>query len=379
MSAWHPAPKLSDEEYGRRVGEVVSRLPALGLDAIAVTYALHVEYLTATWGSQFWVAPVIVAPGIDPAWVVRQFERDRIEAESRIPAHSAYFDRDDAIAVWAEALRNLGLSDARIGLELDNLDLTHRDVTELQRLLPGLSVVDASGVLPRVMAVKSTEELAVMGASMRYTEAAVEAMVAALAPGVTESDVRAQMRAAAIAAGSTELRGGVAFGRHSAIPHGGDGDVALRHGDVVVTETSGYCHHYCATLCRTAVVGSNPAAEALYEVAREAVEAALAAMRPGVRTGAVDRAARAVVERAGRAEAFRHRTGYSNGLGANGRLNLSLKPGGTELLEEGMTFHTPVILFERGEFSVGCSETAVVTPSGGRPLSSGNRDLIRVG
>lgn len=376
MSNYQPCPEFSAYEYRRRADAVLSQLPALGVDAIAVTYQLHVEYLTGTWGSQFWVAPLVIAPGIEPAWIVREFERDRIDNESPVPAFSGYFDRDDAVRVWADALRELGLSACKLGLELDNLDLTYRDVLELQRLLPDLRVVDVSDLLPRVMAKKSREELAVMRASMHYTEAAIQALGRCVSDGVTERQARAAMRTAAIEAGASDLRGGVAFGQHSAVPHSGDADVILRPGDVYVTETAGYARGYCAALCRTGILGTNSPAEAMYMLAREAVEAALDAMRPGALTGDVDRAARAVVERAGRPEIFRHRTGYSNGLRANGRLNLSLKPAGTEILEEGMTFHTPVILFEKGRFSVACSESAVVTAEGGQPLSTLGRALI---
>jgi Xaa-Pro dipeptidase len=151
----------------------------------------------------------------------------------------------------------------------------------------------------------------------------------------------------------------------------------LRDGDVAVTEVSGYCNNYCAALCRTGIVGQQPEIESLYTVARESVDAALAALRPGALAGDVDRAARAVVDRAGKAHTFRHRAGYANGIQANGRLNISLKPDATDVIEEGMTFHLPIILFEKGKFSVACSETAVVTPGGGRPLARIGRDLIR--
>lgn len=378
MSTDATEPGFSDAEYRRRWDAVRDGATALGLDAACVTYQLHAEWLTGTWGSQFWVAPVVIPAGGEPAYLVRRFDEHRVIVESRVRRIAAYFDRDDAIDEWAELLRAMGLGASRLGLELDNLDLTHRDVTELCRRLPQLTIVDISGLVPRLMAVKSTEELAVMRVAARRTRRAVEAFRDGLRPGVSELELRGLMKAAARAEGSDELRGGVAFGRHTAVPHGNDSDVRLADGDPAYTECSGYHLGYCATLCRSAVVGRSPGAERLYDVARRAVDAVERALRPGTTTGAVDAAARAVVEDAGFGASFRHRTGYAVGLRANGRLNISLKPGAVDRIEVGMTFHTPIILFEPDAHGMACSETFLVTESGGEPLAGLDRELIRV-
>ena len=370
-------PGLSDAEYRRRWRAVQDRMDARGVDAVAVTYKLHAEYLTATWGSQFWVAPVILPRQGDPAYLVRLFDEERVRLESRVARIASYFDRDDAVERWADLLGSMGLADARIGLELDNLDLTHGDVARLRSLLPRIRIVDVSDVLPAVMAVKSAAELDVMRVAARRTRLAVETFRDGIRVGVVERELRAAMDAAVRADGSEELRGGVAFGLTTAVPHAGDADARLSADDVAYTECSGYHLGYCATICRTAVVGSHPVAERLYDVARRAVDAVEAALRPGTMTGDVDAACRRVVEEAGLGAAFRHRTGYSVGLRANGRLNLSLKPGATDIIEAGMTFHTPIILIEPGVAGVGCSETFLVTESGGEPLAGIDRALIR--
>jgi Xaa-Pro dipeptidase len=93
----------------------------------------------------------------------------------------------------------------------------------------------------------------------------------------------------------------------------------------------------------------------------------------------VDAAVRGVVERAGYGESFRHRSGYSIGLGWQDRGNTSLKPGGKDILHPGTTLHLPVNLFARDRFCVGCSETVLVTDDGAEPLSKVSRDLVRVG
>jgi Xaa-Pro dipeptidase len=107
----------------------------------------------------------------------------------------------------------------------------------------------------------------------------------------------------------------------------------------------------------------------LHAVAQEALEAALQTIKAGVKAGAVDAAVRTVIERAGRAEGFRHRTGYQTGVGWTERGNLSLEPSSDDVLEAGMTVHLPIILFQPGEYGLGCSENVLVTEAGAEILS----------
>jgi Xaa-Pro aminopeptidase len=93
--------------------------------------------------------------------------------------------------------------------------------------------------------------------------------------------------------------------------------------------------------------------------------------------GAVDAAARRVVSDAGKSASFLHRAGYQNGIGWSYRGNLSLEPDATDVIERGMTFHLPMILFQGGEFAIGVSQSVVVTESGAEPLSSTPPTLYR--
>ncbi len=86
-----------------------------------------------------------------------------------------------------------------------------------------------------------------------------------------------------------------------------------------------------------------------------------------------------VIDRAGFTENFKKRTGYSIGIafapdwGEGGIL--SLYRGVTTELQPGMTFHIPPALRIYGQFTVGVSETVVVTETGYRQLGSLARPL----
>jgi Xaa-Pro aminopeptidase len=226
--------------------------------------------------------------------------------------------------------------------------------------------------------VKSELELEAMRGSMTMTDLAVRTFQASLRDGVTEAEV-----AAAIEANINKARGQLRssytllFGARTRLPHGRPTGHPIRANEPAFTEIGGFKHGYAAGLCRSAVLGRHPGAEALHALAEEALEAAIAAIKPGVAAGTVDAAARKVIERAGRSKVFRHRTGYQTGINWSERGNLSLEPGSEDVLEVGMTLHMPIILFEEGEYGLGCSENVVVTERGAEILSGTPHTLHR--
>jgi Xaa-Pro dipeptidase len=72
---------------------------------------------------------------------------------------------------------------------------------------------------------------------------------------------------------------------------------------------------YCSDITRVACVGrASDEARAVYEIVYEAHMRARETAKPGVPAREVDRAARAVIEKAGYGDYFVHRTGHGIGL-----------------------------------------------------------------
>jgi len=372
-------PPFERAEYARRQHAVLDRLAEAGLDAIAVTARSHQEYLGGYDGSgdYFGPFPLILAPDREPTYVVRRYDEDAVRAASVIDDIVPYTHLADLPATWAATLRRLGLADARLGLELDAWSLAPADVARLQTELPGLTIIDAGRLVPRVAAVKSDPEIAVMRRAMVLAERAVEAFERGLTSGATERSVaRAVVDAIEEGGGSASISA-LLFGQRTALPHGQPSAGSLAAGQPAFIEIGAEVDGYVAGLCRTGIVGTHPEAEALYAVAEAALAAGLGAIRPGTTAGAVDVAVRGVIATRGRSDTFRHRAGYQIGLMWNDRGNLSLEPGSDDVLVPGMTLHLPVILFETGRFGVGVSETVLVTDDGAEVLSRRPRGLVR--
>jgi Xaa-Pro aminopeptidase len=164
----------------------------------------------------------------------------------------------------------------------------------------------------------------------------------------------------------------VASGPNGALPHYRSGDRTLESGDLVVIDFGGVLNGYAVDVTRTLALGGGGKRE------REAIDAvagaqtaAIQAIRPGQAPEAIDRAARAVLERAGYGEAFTHSTGHGLGLEVHERPRIvPERPGVTEPpVEAGMVFTIEPGAYFPGWGGVRIEDDVVVTMAGSEVLT----------
>jgi Xaa-Pro aminopeptidase len=224
-------------------------------------------------------------------------------------------------------------------------------------------------------AVKTADEVAAIEASLRLCEAGHLAARRESVPGATELDVWAALRAAIdeAAGGRTPLVADLVSGPRTA--HVGGPPVArsLAEGDLVICDLVPRHDGIWGDSCATWAVGE-PSADAvrLHAAATAALEATLAALRPGATGGDVDTTARAAMAADG--FDFPHHTGH--GVGFHYHEAPRAVPGGDTVLEPGM-----VVALEPGGYladvGVRVEVVALVTDGAPRVLSRHSLDLAR--
>ncbi len=168
----------------------------------------------------------------------------------------------------------------------------------------------------------------------------------------------------------------VGSGPNGAFPHHQTGEKKLQAGDAIVMDIGGYKDGFFSDMTRMAVIGTPPEGfEEVHAIVNQAVEAALAASKPGVKACEVDAAARGVITEAGYGEYFVHRTGH--GLGIEVHEPPFLTSTSQTVLDTGMVFSIEPGIYLPGRFGIRLEEIIYLREDGPEILSDLPRDIFR--
>jgi Xaa-Pro aminopeptidase len=167
----------------------------------------------------------------------------------------------------------------------------------------------------------------------------------------------------------------VAAGTNGSRPHHDPGDRRLARGDLVTMDFGARVNGYHADMTRTVGLGA-PSRELsdIHDLVRRSQAAGVDACVAGTTTKAVDGACRAVIKRAGHAEAFVHGTGHGVGLVIHETPFLGASSVGT--LRDHMTVTVEPGVYVPGLGGVRIEDVVLVSATGPRCLTTASRDLI---
>ena len=374
------------EEYRARLQKVRKRMEGTGIEVMLTTVPENIAYLTGycTLG-YFTYQILIVSLDHEPILLTRALNVEKAQIDSCLEHIEGYRDTEDPDDATYAALDKYRLLGKRIGNQDDAWFFSVGRYKKLLRRLGVSDLPDCSGTIEHARRVKSPKEIEYIRRAGRCCEASLRAAIGAVRPGATDSDVAAAAYHALYGAGSEFLGHEAQFVTGPAAGLGFE--CAKRRpiaaADVVYMEAGGTYNRYNCMLSRTVIVGKpDPALVAAAEASRDAFEAAKGAIRAGVTSHEVDRAARSVMERAGLARYFMHRTGYSIGMGVppdwgEGRI-MSINENDPTVLEAGMCFHLipDIKIVQKG--GVVFSQCVVVTETGCELLTDFPRNIVHV-
>lgn len=347
---------FSPGEYARRLGLVRREMDARGLQALFLSDPSNMAWLTGYDGWSFYVPQGVIVPAAgDPFWWGRGMDAPGAARTTWLPAERilAYADgyvmADDRHPMQDLAARiaDLGLTTAAIGVEMDAYYYTAAAHRTLSEALPAAKLRDATGLVNRHRGVKSAEELVFMRRAAAIAERVVSGAIERARPGLAKNELVAAILA------DQALGADGHWGDYPAIvpmlPSGADAAAAhltwdgapLRAGEATFFELAGCYRRYHVPLCRTVMLGRMPPEMQRAEAALvAALEAGIAAARPGALARDVALAVAAPLEAAGIDR--QARCGYPVGLSYPpdwGERTISLRESDHGVLQAGMTFH----------------------------------------
>ena len=277
---------------------------------------------------------------------------------------------------------------AEIGVSTVGFEAAHVSVAKhewWQKTVAGrgmtLTFRPAERVVEDLRMIKDAAEIAALRESARRIAPVAQTAFAAARAGVVEREVAAAIESAMRAAGYERPAFDtiVGSGPHSALPHYRAGDRALADGDLVVLDFGGVLDGYCSDLTRTVAIGPIcTEARRIYDAVYDAQRAAIAAVRPGIATTAVDAAARDVLEQRGLGPAFGHGTGHGLGLDVHEdpRVTKPRPDVPAVPLAPGMVFTIEPGAYVAGFAGVRIEDDVLVTETGCEVLTDVPRELI---
>jgi Xaa-Pro dipeptidase len=365
--------------YAERLKRLQAVLKDKEIDCLALIPGTNLKYMT---GLDFHLMerPTVCYIPAEGVPVVAIPTLEKVKFEDKPPYEVALYpwaDEDGYAQAFEEAIGALPEVHT-IAVEFLTMRVLELRIT--QRHLPNAIVVDGNPAMDVLRQIKTQDEIDLMQAAVRISEAALAEVIAAVKPGMTEVQVAGMITEAQTRHGGETIPFApiVLAGERAALPHGGPTDRVIQAGEVLLIDFGTRQGGYVSDITRTFAVGQlSASAEAVYEAVRAANEAGRQAAGPGVPCQDVDRAARKVIEDAGFGEYFIHRTGH--GIGLDGHEQPYMVEGNETRLEPGMTFTVEPGIYIPGEVGVRIEDNVVITEDGSTSLSTYDRALTIIG
>ena len=259
---------------------------------------------------------------------------------------------------------------------------------QLRKAFAASQLEDATGMLYDLRARKTEEEVARIRIANEIASFGLAAFASRVLPGVRGVDLLAEVehevtvrgtgyhgtrhvRAfAQVATGPVETAAGYRPCEISTTRR-------LEAGDIALLELAVTADGYWSDRTRPCVAGE-PSTEMirLLNVVVRAQEAAIHAIRPGIRAGQVDQAARAIIEDAGLGNEFLHVTGHGIGFRYHEPIPI-IAPHGEAVLDVGMVFSVEPGVYSNRFGGIRIEDDLLVMPGGAEVLGPTETGLSR--
>jgi Xaa-Pro aminopeptidase len=355
------------DDRDERIARVQKELADRGTDALVLSKGINQYYLSGFLTSEQKRHLFLFVPANgEPFYFAPEPYRQQLESSSSVDTVYYWEDTENAVDRLRETVQEVSLEDAKEILV--NETMWGMYVVDLQKVFDANFGV-ATDLLMELRTRKSEEELEKIREAAEITDAVSEEVRALDAVGMTENELAAEIeyrvrQHGAGDRGSTQ----VASGPNSAKPPHTYSNRTIEAGDPVILDFGCSVDGYLSDQSRVVVYDGDPPEGYLeaYETVREAQEAAIDAIEPGVKAYEIDEIARSIINDAGYEGQFLHVTGHGLGLGIHEPPYLmsgEYMDGGNKLeLQPGMVFTVEPAIY--GDWGIRIEDEVIVTEDG---------------
>jgi Xaa-Pro aminopeptidase len=253
-----------------------------GLDVLLLTKPANMFYLT---GDGRLCAYAMITKDGEVALGVPQTDVEDVKQLAYFDHIVGFEDEVGMIHSIAHFFEHFGIRQGTVGLEYTFLTQSMMGMVTHPHAKPNdVTPKDCTHIMSTLRMVKEPGEIELIRAAAQVANAGMKAVVEAVKPGITESQVAAEAEYAMRQAGAEEFwRTYVSSGPRTNIAHGLPTTRRLETGDLVMIDIHPIVNGYSADICRTVCVGK-PTAEqqAAYDLYLKAQQATIARIKAGV-------------------------------------------------------------------------------------------------
>lgn len=346
----------------QRVKHLQKRLAEHDLDALLVTNARDVRYLTGFIGDDSWA---LIPRRGRTRYILSDF-RFQEQVEREAPHAKLTLRRKGLAEELAQLIEPLNIE--QLAMQEQYVTLALRKTIAKHVGARRLAPIDDKLLQQR--AVKTDDEIALIRKALRIQEQAYVQTLEFMQPGQPEQEVAAflEFRMRSLGADGPSFPTIIAADANASLPHAVPGKKKLRQGGSVLIDWGARYSGYCSDLTRVVALGRmSTKMREIYQIVLDAQLAAIDAIHPGVAMKDVDAVARGIIDKAGYGQQFGHSLGH--GIGLDIHEQPTLAPRSEGVLEPGHVVTVEPGIYLPGVGGVRIEDDVLVTPRGRKVLS----------
>ena len=376
-------------EFEKRHSRVRLEMEKSGIELLLVFAPANINYLIGTPSKGYQEFQVLFFP-LKPdklTIITRLPDSPHLKAESLADEVIGWGGREpeDPIDVMKRVMKERNFSGLQTGVEVPYYYLHPYDYKKIIDLIGDSLVKDATDLIGSIRLTKSPAEIEYVKKAAHILDKSMETCLKSINAGKTERQVSADIHHTLLLSGSDIPSSPMNFltGPRSAFAHAEPSDRVISNGDFMHIQFGAHWKRYCCTIGRQISLGK-PTQRMLdiYQVARDAVDACIAAIKPDVPATVPHEAAKNIISKAGMDSYRLHMTGYAVGAAfpPSWVEPLVLESNCPYILQEGMVIavEPPLFGFEDG-LGVRVIENVLINKNGAEALCKTTRDLIILG
>jgi Xaa-Pro dipeptidase len=257
--------------------------------------------------------------------------------------------------------------------------LSYFEFNKLTELFPQMNFVDVSDGFSKTRLIKDEEELQRIKQACLIADDTMAAIPDLVSEGISENELAAEINYSLQNLGAEKPAFDTisSFGKNTAEPHYGHGDVRLKGGSLILCDFGACYKKYNSDITRTFVFGkATEKQKEIYETVLNAQQIGFNAIKPGVKASDIHHAVSSFIDSTKFKGKFIHSTGHSLGLAVHDGSGLA--PDSGMVLQENMILTVEPGIYLPGFGGIRIEDDILVTKDGIELLTKSSHDFIEL-